>query len=77
MLTGKKWHAIMEIRAAVKFVKRYKIIIIRNLDPSPDFACEIAEATKTKTRMGAIALRADTKMSPIKPMSSHCGTKMP
>ena len=67
----------MEIIAAKKLVRINSANIILNLDPFPVFDWEIAETTRTKTKIGAIALRADTKMSPINPMNSHFGTKIP
>ena len=67
----------MEIIAAKKLVRINSANIILNLGPFPVFDWEIAETTKTKTKIGAIALRADTKMSPINPMNSHFGTRIP
>lgn len=53
------------------------MIIVLYLGPIPDFALEMAEATKTKTKIGAIALRADTNMSPKNPIMDNLGAKNP
>ena len=37
----------------------------------------MAEATKIKTKSGAIDFRASTNTFPKKPMNDHCGTVIP
>lgn len=53
------------------------MITVLNLSPIPLLALDIAEATKTKTRSGAIALSALTNNSPGKPINFHEGTSIP
>ena len=55
----------------------YNIITVLYREPIPALAFEIAEATKKNTKIGAIALRALTNISPGKPIIFHPGTSIP
>jgi hypothetical protein len=46
---------------------KYKIIVILNLFPIPLFALDKSEETNTKTKIGAIPLKALTNNSPGSP----------
>ena len=63
--------------AATKFVNRNSIIINLYLEPIPDLALEMAEATKTKTKIGAMALRTSTNIIPGNPIMDNSGTIIP
>ena len=53
------------------------MITVLYLEPIPDLALEIAEATYTKTKIGAMDLRALTNISPGNPIIVHSGTRSP
>lgn len=53
------------------------MITVLYLEPIPDRALEIAEATNTKTNIGAMDLRAVTNISPGNPIIFHSGTRSP
>lgn len=75
--TGYKLQAITATIAATKLVNKNIKMIVLYLEPIPDFALEIADATKIKTKIGAIALRVFTNISPGKPIMDHSGTRTP
>ena len=77
IVTGNMVLAIIATIADRKVLNKYKIITVLNLEPIPLLAFDIAEATKTKTKIGAIALRALTNSSPGKPIIVHFGTETP
>ena len=68
---------MMATTAASNVLNIYRNMTVLNLDPNPNPAFEIAEATRTNTKIGAIALSASTNSSPKKPTNFQSGTKTP
>ena len=77
MLTGKRELPITATRAASRVVVRYRLMTVRKRGPSPPRALAIDAATRTATRIGAMALRALTNTWPRMPMNVQCGQASP